>query len=771
MKFWIICSLCFLFAAVASAQQDLETARSQTISGTALAGSEFLTLTLNPLDAGGASSLQSFEISAANETFSHPLKLFPGRNSIEVTGASGSQQIEVSVDVAAPAVRVQLTWAGKKQDYDLYVNDVYYGNTGADGGSLDRDVINQEEPATENITFDQAEGGLYRVYVNYFKDNEDDNDGDGEPDGAPQPTTVKVFVDDEEIYTRTRTISETDQLGASLDGDGKSVWNVCTVVIHSGDVSGGFTTTSAGYRDILPQKTVLSTSISPRTDFEIESFSGPNGSQPIVVPIGGSAQVTATGVLNQDSDNQQTDMTILEQFSSDAETIATIDALGVVTGISPGEANVSCVGFNGGSITVIPTRATFEEIYPSSGFDGLTTPHWLMVPVNIGQTAGFNQVRARTDPAQAVPEIEYVMASDDSQASTLPSSPASSDQTLTVQGHRFGDASRVEVRPKDGTAVLGSLHVSVKQRRLKTIAIHAVSEENDDVEVEYPFRGSTKVIEKDKGKPDALAIRHNFGVTHNLAFGGDDQLVGGGLGTGGDGICQTVAAPGDDQVIPLNQGEPDVVVVRAGQNDFLDTEPAEGEMASNAVEITTGPDGIRQTPPANNQNLVPQNVPTAAELENYLNDVYGQQTNTYFIVTRSDSAINYDLDRSGTLEVSGTRNLNLEEVELALAGTLGVWNLYFLKDFDFGNANGKALNDRAYIRDATLNILHVSAHELGHCFQLKHSDQPGSSLPNLQYLPGTNHRLQLMFSQEQLSAPTLLIKGEWDVVNKDSIED
>lgn len=279
--------MALLLAAFAFAQEDLDTARNKTVEGDSFEDAPIMMLRLTPLDADPPTPVTypvTVYPSSGGSTFSQPIRLFPGRNKIEVTSSAGSDSIQVSMKVKPPRLRVQLTWAGAKQDYDLYVNDIYYGNNPHDpygAGELDRDVRDEDGPATENITFAAAEGGLYRIYVNYYADN--DVDDEGNPKGTPQPTTVLIFIDEERVHYSTRTIATPN---TSLGGDGVSVWSVCTLVLHSGSTSGGFTVNADGNRDILPQKTVLPKSISPRTDFTVEVLAGPDGTNDVFVPVG-----------------------------------------------------------------------------------------------------------------------------------------------------------------------------------------------------------------------------------------------------------------------------------------------------------------------------------------------------------------------------------------------------------------------------------------------------------------------------------------------------
>ena len=82
--------------------------------------------------------------------------------------------------------------------------------------------------------------------------------------------------------------------------------------------------------------------ISPRTDYSIDSLDGPStdDSGDLYLLVGQSAQFTATGSININTDNEQDGVDLIDVFDSTDYTVADVDPLGVVTGVAPGDATI-----------------------------------------------------------------------------------------------------------------------------------------------------------------------------------------------------------------------------------------------------------------------------------------------------------------------------------------------------------------------------------------------------------------------------------------------
>lgn len=264
------------------------------------------------------------------------------------------------------------------------------------------------------------------------------------------------------------------------------------------------------------------------------------------------------------------------------------------------------------------------------------------------------------------------------------------------------------------------LNLAFYKRREVKLAVHEITLINDDVETEYvKINGQpAEPIAMGEGKPNTTCIGKG---TNNIAdtqeVGGDDERwLGGTVRTGPNGICETTAAVGDEQIIPVGKGEPGATIVEAGPNNELNTGPnapdsniQAGSQVVNIQDdavvgttITTGPDGLRQTPvPRPRQE--PVNVPAQAELQEFLDLSYGRQANIWFKIVgwnQADAAFdvasmlpgdlsyatlkapNHRFDFFTVQEDSNGLSLETREEQLVKVASYnsgaGVMNLYFI---------------------------------------------------------------------------------------------
>lgn len=392
--------------------------------------------------------------------------------------------------------------------------------------------------------------------------------------------------------------------------------------------------------------------------------------------------------------------------------------------------NDNLYGDNSGSWLVCLQPAAATEDYQAtascSGFDASLDPHWIMVPTPGNNTATLTFTDAGTIA---------IVSADPTVASVSPSSTATSPQMITVTGALKGTT-------KITAASCGVLNVSVKTRLTKTVAIHAIIEENDDVQV----------ITNGNGLANATCITPGSNGRLDSTPAGDDKKQGNNINTGANGICETTAAGDDVQVILLGHGQPNATCVTPGHNKFRDTAPlGDDGVSADDKNITTGADGICNTT-ANAENLIPVSVPTAATLESYLNNViWGKQANAYFTVSRSDKAVNYDLNRNSQCDGNLTSFTDEETAIINAANdNRADLNVYYVNTYSL--ADGGTLFQQSFIGDdhpdSTENI---TAHEIGHGLGIHYE---------------STDPMDIMFGPLSSSNPCNVKKSDWDTVNQ-----
>lgn len=390
-----------------------------------------------------------------------------------------------------------------------------------------------------------------------------------------------------------------------------------------------------------------------------------------------------------------------------------------------------------GTYTAVPTAQQkkrpgiclpyqFAQVNPNSGFDGETKPHWLMIPQN--QT---NWTKAVT-PASANFTIKFEVLPGSDGTTVTPTLTNQSPETLGVSSPILGDKSSVVVGVEGGFGTEG-LKLSVKKYHPVTLAIHAVTQ--------HYAPNHYIPLKPNDGIANVVCVRPNPDATilDSSTLGGDDHrdMITGVIDTGANGVCESTADP-----------------LRATQ----------------VIQVGWGL----------HKDIPPQYVPARDELESYLNNVFGLQSNTYFTVTRDDKSVDYDIqDGDQKLTISGLSSQHFtaeEKVLETLKDNSATFNVYYVAaiNYPMEDVAGKAADDIAYIEDFTSTIqdvMTVTAHELGHCFGLMHSELP-SGTGNTAYLPYSDPKKRLMYGRSLIDKlnplPTLLIKAEWDKINQNT---
>lgn len=298
---------------------------------------------------------------------------------------------------------------------------------------------------------------------------------------------------------------------------------------------------------------------------------------------------------------------------------------------------IQAVAENGDQKVGVALPISFKEFAPNTGFDNyerflkeqrLERP-WLAVPET-------NQVIMHRNPGGM--KVAMNTKFDPGKNSTVdPVESAQSPETLTVTGN--GPWAQGE-NSYEGTLQVqqvDALNLVVYKRRELTLAVHAVTLINDDVD---------SGIKMGEGKPNTICISRGQGqgILWTTQTGGDDTTDGVAVYTGPNGICETSKTDNrDEQVIPEGKGEPFAVIVQPGQNGILNTAVNDSgkinEVNGVVVDddtvagetITTGADGIRETSLVKAAQA-PVNVPTKAQLQETLDRIFGKQANIYFDV-------------------------------------------------------------------------------------------------------------------------------------------
>ncbi|HVR36438.1 MAG TPA: hypothetical protein VMS21_11370, partial [Methylomirabilota bacterium] len=195
----------------------------------------------------------------------------------------------------------------------------------------------------------------------------------------------------------------------------------------------------------------------------------------------------------------------------------------------------------------------------------------------------------------------------------------------------------------------------------------------------------------------------------------------------------------------------------AGPNAKRDTRK-NGDDTVAGETLTTGPDGICQTVANAVNGPAPGTAPAAADVERYLNEVWGKQANVFFTVTRTDHTLNYDLDLDGKLddpyEIPGVgRKMPPQFDEInqvrTVKDTTVDYNIYYVHAYEY--PIGLTVMDEVFSDASGANTpLNHTAHEVGHLL-----GRNGES----------NDILDVMYKFGDASNPCRVVKHDWDLVN------
>ena len=406
-----------------------------------------------------------------------------------------------------------------------------------------------------------------------------------------------------------------------------------------------------------------------------------------------------------------------------------------VEGVAPGSNTISW-SYSGQAdckdeIFATVLKIDFIRDENCSGYDDSLTPPWIMVP-----ETGNNTATAEIVPAAVANQIGF-MSADTSKATVSPATASVSPQTVIVSGVAKGDT-EIQAKLSGPSVACAILKTTVKERVDKTVTIHAITEENDDVQA----------IPVGQGQPNQTCITAGTNGVLNTTIAGDDTVSGDYITTGPDGICDTTASGDDVQVIVVGNGMASATCVGEGANNFRDT-IASGDDAVSGNDINTGSDGICNTT-AKATNLVPSNAPDAATLQSYLNDLFSKQANVFITVTRSDYSVNYDLDRNGGVPDPPNTG-EMDAISAAAMDNTADVNMYFVNVMDAPIATTIISRHEGWIQDSHEGITEfIAAHEICHAIgRSGHSADVND----------------LMYSQDTGASPCNLKKNEWDMIN------
>jgi hypothetical protein len=461
-------------------------------------------------------------------------------------------------------------------------------------------------------------------------------------------------------------------------------------------------------------------------------------------------------------------------------------------------------------ITVIDVDYT-EDASQTYGYDkytdtGSDTPSFFPhKSVKVGAT---DTAYADISGTSAIANEVYFTSSDAAVTTISPSSASSTHQQVTFTGVLEGSAQGLAelYDPVAYDIIAARIGVYAYNEDPYTVAFRVVHEDDDDTQpisvgngkanTDCVDTGSNGICNTSASGDDVQLIALNQGESYQTAItaggnatldttpSGDDTVVGSTITTGADGVCNTTAVGDDVQVIPVAQGQPNVVCIDTGANGVCNTsksgddnQPIElnkglanqicvsfgangfrdtvkaGDDDYTGASIHTGPDGICDTA-ADNSDDTSDTPFTAAALAQYLNEkTYNQAVVKWTVTKLSDKDAPFDLNCDGQIDVGSWTTSEMNVVITECKDDSFNYNIFIVNNPSDGSCGTMQYNQRygfVHPDQCTSCVDNVTAHELGHGgFVLV--DLPGSpDTNNLMRTPCTCHKR--------------LRKGQWGTI-------
>ncbi len=202
------------------------------------------------------------------------------------------------------------------------------------------------------------------------------------------------------------------------------------------------------------------------------------------------------------------------------------------------------------------------------------------------------------------------------------------------------------------------------------------------------------------------------------------------------------------------------VVVSSGANGFRDTVPAAGDIVSpNDLNILAGSDGDADTEAADTDT--PSTAVDLAGIVSTLNSqVFNQAVFQWNVTELPAMTVNFDLDRDGYLDMSSWMNAEMQAIRDAAKDDSYSNNIFLVNNSSvYGTLGMMNFGQRyGFVCPDMPNSENTIAHELGHgAFSLWHPDKPNP------YYPPDPDVENLMHSSSV--NPWRLRKNQWETIN------